>query len=78
MSTTLDIPDLLLREAKLVAAREGMTLSALAEEGLRRVVAEKKAGRGFLLPKAGFKGRGLSADLVDTDWDRIRNLAYER
>jgi hypothetical protein len=77
MRTTLNIPDLLLREAKLVAAREGMTLSALAEEGLLRVVAEKRAGRRVLLRKTSFKGRGLSADLADTDWDRIRNLAYE-
>jgi hypothetical protein len=77
MKTTLDIADPLLREAKQLAAREGTTLRALVEQGLRRVVAEKKPKRGFRLRKATFKGRGLRPELADAGWDRIRDLAYE-
>lgn len=77
MKTTLEITDPLLREAKQVAAREGTTLRALVEQGLRRVVAEKKPKRGFRLRKASFKGHGLRPELGDAGWDRIRDLAYE-
>lgn len=77
MKTTLDIADPLLREARHVAAREGTTLRALVEQGLRQVVAEKKRKRAFRLRKASFKGRGLRPDLVDAGWERIRDLAYE-
>src|SRR5215218_5709383 len=40
MKTTLDISDPLLREARKVAARQGTTLRALVELGLRRILAE--------------------------------------
>ena len=77
VKTTLDIDDLLLHEARFIAAREGTTVSALAEEGLRCVVREKKQSGAFRLRKASFNGRGLCADLVDADWNRIRSLACE-
>jgi hypothetical protein len=77
MKTTLDIADPLLREARHVAAREGTTLRALVEQGLRQVVAEKKRKRAFRLRKASFKGHGLRPELADAGWGRIRDLAYE-
>jgi hypothetical protein len=77
MKTTLDIADPLLREARQIAARDGTTLRALVEQGLRNVVAEKKQKRTFRLRKASFKGRGLRPELIDAGWDRIRDLAYE-
>jgi hypothetical protein len=77
MKTTLDISDPLLREARKVAAREGTTLRSLVEQGLRRVVAEKKRRPVFRLRKASFKGRGLREELRDAGWKRLRDLAYE-
>ncbi len=77
MKTTIDISDALLREARKVAAREGTTLRSLVEQGLRRVVAEKKRRSAFRLRKASFKGRGLREELRDAGWDRLRDLAYE-
>jgi hypothetical protein len=77
MKTTLDISDPLLREARKVAAREGTTLRSLVEQGLRRVVAEKKRRPVFRLRKASFKGRGLREELRDAGWERLRDLAYE-
>jgi hypothetical protein len=76
MKTTLDIADPLLEEARQVAAREGTTLRALVERGLRQVIAGNKQKKPFRLRKASFKGRGLRPELADAGWERIRDLAY--
>ena len=77
MKTTLDIPDPLLEEARKVAAREGTTLRALVEQGLRRIIGEKKSRSTFRLRKASFGGRGLRPELQNAGWDTLRDLAYE-
>lgn len=77
MKTTLDISDLLLREAKKIAARDRTTLRALVEQGLRKIIAERKVERRFRLRIVTFKGQGLVPELRDADWDKIRDLAYE-
>ena len=77
MKTTIEISDSLLREARKVAAREGITLRALVERGLHRVVAETKEGPAFKLRRASFKGKGRVAELGDASWDKLRDLAYE-
>jgi hypothetical protein len=77
MKTTIDISDPLLREARKLAEREGVTLRALVERGLRRVVTETKPGAPFKLRRASFKGKGLQADMRDASWGRLRDLAYE-
>jgi hypothetical protein len=63
MKTTIEISDRLLRQARKLAEREGVTLRALVERGLRRVVAETRPGAPFKLRRASFKGTGLKADL---------------
>jgi hypothetical protein len=74
--TTLDISGRSC--AKLVRSpREGTTLRALVEQGLRRVVAGKQRRRVFRLRKASFKGRGLRPELAGASGDRLRDLAYE-
>jgi len=78
MKTTLDIPDRLLREARKIAARDRTTLRELVELGLRKVIAERKTGHPFRLRKVTFKGQGLSPELLETDWNKIRDLSYER
>jgi hypothetical protein len=77
MKTTIEISDPLLREARKLAAREGVTLRALVERGLRRVVVETKPGAAFKLRRASFKGKGLQADVRGASWDRLHDLAYE-
>jgi hypothetical protein len=77
MKTTLEISDPLLREARKIAARENTTLRALVEQGLRRVVAEKKKDKPFRLRDASFKGDGLHPDVANLSWDEIRDLIYE-
>jgi len=77
MKTTLDISDPLLREARKIATRDRTTLRALVEQGLRKIIAERKSARRFRPRKVTFKGQGLVPELRDADWDKIRDLAYE-
>lgn len=77
MKTTVDIADALLDEAKRVASREGTTLRALIEQGLRRTLAERRRGGRFRLRRASFKGQGLQPGVKELSWERVRELAYE-
>jgi hypothetical protein len=69
MKTTVEIPDPLLKEAKRLAEREGTTLRALIERGLRLVVAPRARAARFR--------RGLQPGARNAGWDRIRELVYE-
>lgn len=77
MKTTVQIPDGLFEEARRLSQREQTTLKALVEEGLRRIIAERKCRGRFRLRKATFKGNGLEPELAGASWERIRELSYE-
>ncbi len=78
MKTTIEIAEALLTDAKRLAAREGVTLRALVEQGLRRVLEERRSStRSFKLRKASFKGRGLQPGVHGALFDRLRDMAYE-
>jgi hypothetical protein len=77
MQTTIEIPQALLDEARTLASQEGTTLRALVEEGLRRIIAERRRAGAFRLRKATFKGTGLQAGLAGVPWERVHDLAYE-
>lgn len=77
MKTTIDLPDALLEDAKRTAAREGTTVRALVEAGLRRVLRERRVKDEFVLRDARVSGRGLRPELRGRSWDDVRELAYE-
>lgn len=77
MKTTIVISEPLLAEAKRLAAREGLTLRALVEEGLRDAIARRAGRQRFTLRRASFRGRGLKPGVVEGDWGRIRDAIYE-
>jgi Arc/MetJ family transcription regulator len=77
MKTTIEISDSLLDEAKRLAAKEGTTIRAYVEQGLRRIVAERKSRGQFRLRKATFKGKGLQSGVQDATWERIRETIYQ-
>jgi hypothetical protein len=77
MKTTVEISDSLLEEAKRLAAREGSTVRALIEQGLRQVISAKKKPGGFRLRKVTFKGHGLQPGVSTANWEQIRDMAYE-
>lgn len=76
MKTTIEISDALLREARRLAAKEGITLRALVERGLHQVVAEAKRPP-FRMRDGRFGGKGLHPDVRDLSWDQIREMSYE-
>ena len=77
MKTTVDISQSLHDEARKIAAGEKTSIKALIEEGLRKVIEERKHRQHFRLRKATFKGNGLQVDLADASWDKIREKIYE-
>jgi hypothetical protein len=78
MKTTIDIADSLFADARRIAEREGITLRALVEAGLHKVIAERRRGApAFRLRRASVKGQGLRPELQGASWDRLRELAYE-
>jgi hypothetical protein len=67
--TTVRLPEDLIRQAKRKAAAEGRTLTALIEDGLRRVLSERgAAGRRRTLPPVSAARGGLmpGIDLDDS------------
>ena len=78
MKTTIDIADPILREARKLASREGTTLRALVEQGLRQVISERKQKQPFRLRPVTSGGEGLRPELQDASWDEIRDLSYEK
>ena len=78
MKTTVNLADPLLRQAKDVAAREGTTVTSLIEEGLRKVLEDRKRGaRPFRLRQVTFRGKGLQPGVDEGNWEQIRDLLYE-
>lgn len=77
MKITFEISDPLLKQARKVAAREGVTLRTLVERGLSRVVTETKKQVSFKLRRAAFKGNGLQAEFRDASWPTVREAAYK-
>ena len=77
MKTTIELAPALLRAAKALAAKEGTTLRALVEAGLRRVLDERADGTAFVLRDAGFEGQGLQPEFRDAEWESIRRAAYD-
>lgn len=77
MKTTIEIADGLLEQARQMAARDGTTLRAVIEMGLRRVVDERQHLPAFELRDASFGGEGLRPEAQRGGWPVWRELAYE-
>jgi len=77
MKTTIEIADALLAEAKQVAVDEHTTIRALVEEGLRRVLDERRERKPFQLRDGSVAGRGLRRELRGAGWEKIRDAIYE-
>lgn len=76
MKTTVEISDALLNEARKVAARRGVTLRTLIEEGLRQVV-KTGATKKFRLRDESFAGDGLDPSFAQAEWAQVRDAAYK-
>jgi hypothetical protein len=78
MKTTIVISDALLQEAEKVIAREKTTLKALVNEGLSKVLKERRSAKPFKLRDASFQGgQGLTAEFEGASWEKIRDVVYD-
>ncbi len=77
MKTTLEIADPLFEEAKRVAARDGRTLRALVEQGLRKVLAEEsRKSKPFKLRDCAVGTPGAGSLYEKLSWEEKRELMY--
>jgi hypothetical protein len=76
MKTTIEIADPLLQAARKAARREGTTVRALVEQGLRTVLAEQGKVQAFQLRDASVDGRGLLSGAEGLSWESLRDLIY--
>ncbi len=78
MKTTVEISDTLFEATRRTAAREGTTLRALVEEGLRTVLERRKSrSKRFQLRDGSFAGDGLREGIDLGNWDSMRALIYD-
>ncbi|MGH9541699.1 MAG: hypothetical protein ACRD2H_07430 [Terriglobales bacterium] len=78
MKTTVEIPDALLRQAKRVAAKEGIPVRELIEQGLRHALALHERPRKSGFRQVVFHGSGLTPEFANAPWSKFREAAYER
>ena len=76
MKTTLEIPDSLLKAAKALARREGVTLRAVVERSLRADLRDRRSKRSFKLRDASVRGQGLQPAAARLSSDQLRELSY--
>ena len=67
----------LLAKAKTLAHKRGVTLRQVLVEALEDVLEQRGGRQPFRLRDASFGKDGLAEGLTESDWDRIRDLAYE-
>ncbi len=78
MKTTIEISTPLLRRAKRLASREGITLRSLVEEGLQKTLKIREhAAPATLPPLLVVGGQGMNPEFAQGGWDKIRDAIYE-
>lgn len=70
MKVTMEISDAVLEEAKDFALREGTTVDALAEDGMRQIIKGQREGAA-LAPEEAPVQSDILAPVVHDSWDHI-------
>ena len=77
MKTTIEIADDLFERAQRLAQKEKTTFRAVAEKGLRLILAEKETRSSKKLPPlVTVRGKGLTREFQDAGWEKIRDEIY--
>jgi hypothetical protein len=78
MKTTVEIAEDLFIRTREVAQREGTTLRALIEEGLRAALARReKRASSYQWPDLSVTGEGLAPEIEEGAWDPLRDRIYK-
>ena len=77
MKTTIEIAPAVLERSKRLAREEHVTLRALVEEGLRKVIADHEQKPAFKLRRTPFTGGGFCEGFDANSWNRVRDTIYE-
>lgn len=76
METTIDIAGSILSQAQRLAAERDTTLEALIEEGLHKVLADRREKHEFRLRRVTFGGRGMRPGMHESGWTLVRDTIY--
>lgn len=76
MKMTVEISDELLAHAREVSQREGTTLRALVEEGLRTALALREQKAPYQWPDLSVTGLGLAPEIQAETWEPLRDRIY--
>jgi hypothetical protein len=76
MKTTVEIAEDLFTRTREAAQREGTTLRALIEEGLRAALAQREQQAPYLWPDLSVTGEGLAPEVGDGSWELLRDRIY--
>jgi len=76
MKTTVEIAEDLFARTRQVAQREGTTLRALIEEGLRTALAQRGQRAAYHWPDLSVDGEGLGPDIAEGSWELLRDRIY--
>ena len=76
MKTTIEIADDLLSRAKQLGRREGKTLRAVVEDGLRQVLRREAGTPAGRVKPVVFRKGGLSREFVNAPWTVLRDEIY--
>jgi hypothetical protein len=76
MKTTVEIAEDLFARSRDVAQREGITLRALIEEGLRTALAMRERKAPYRWPDLSVPGEGLAPEIAEGSWELLRDRIY--
>jgi hypothetical protein len=77
VKTTIELPEPLFAQARRYASAHGMTMKALIEQGLRKVMAEKNEPKPFKLRDGSVKGDGMTPEYQNATWEEKLAIIYE-
>ena len=76
MKTTVEISDDLFKRSQQIAKREGTTLRAILEEGLRLALRSRQTRRQIPFRFPTFGSDGLNEEFREAPWETVRDTIY--
>ena len=76
VKTTIEIADDLFKRTQKLARERKTTFRALAEQGLRLVLSEKKSSPGKLPPLVTVGSGGLRDEFKSASWEKVLDESY--